>query len=93
MTKLKLMDKMQILKKQYAQAQKNDDAESDIGAISTRSIGTCQNIGMRLFERSSNTSSTGKFEFNKNLDDIQGELRKLKKATGQRTLGSDLKYL
>ena len=45
MTKLKLMDKMQLLKKQMDEEQQND-ADSDLAA-STRSIGTVHHIGGR----------------------------------------------
>ena len=45
MTKLKLMDKMLVLKKEYQQIDKSG-SESEIGA-STRSFGTFHNIGPR----------------------------------------------
>ena len=91
MTKLKLMDKMQVLKKQLDEEQKND-TDSDM-AVSTRSIGTCHNLQIRTLERQSNQSSLGKIEYSKNIENIKLELKKLKKTKGKQSLGGEIQHL
>ncbi len=67
MTKLKLMDKLQVIKREYDQAEKND-SESDIGVQSCRSIATFHHVP---FENSNHTTShsisTNKLQLNKSF--------------------------
>ena len=80
MTKLKLMDKMQVLKKQYEQEEKAT-SDSDIESSSSSFV-TSKHITPNIVEKT-NGHSVKKSEFNQNLDEIQGELKKLKLSTGK----------
>ena len=95
MNKLKLMDKMQVMKQEISNEERSD-SESDLAMGSARTIGTSHhNIGSRAFlpQRVSNASSTGKMQFNRDLDNIKGDLKRLKRTTGHESLGGDIKNL
>ena len=66
MTKLKLMDKLQEMKKEYEDADR-DESLSEIDITSCRSIGTILLSNNPAIGRSSNSSSMKSFEASSNL--------------------------
>lgn len=67
MTKLKLMDKLQEIKKEYDEAHHNE-SESEIDVGSCRSIGTIHMPPTHaVLGRSSNSTSMKSLEINENL--------------------------
>ena len=92
MTKLKLMDKLQVMKKQYDEAEKND-SESDIGVESCRSIATFHHLPIEHTTHTSHSISVNKFQLNKSLEGIHSSLKKLKADSGSGNLMSNIKYL
>lgn len=67
---------------------------SDITTASCKSIGTLNNFNLtgNHFSRNS-TTSTNRNGFNHNLQEINSELKELKKTTGMKSLMNEVKYL
>lgn len=66
MTKLKLMDKLQEMKKEYDEAHRSD-SESEIDVVSCRSIGTIHIPHTPVLGRSFNSNSMKSLEISENM--------------------------
>jgi hypothetical protein len=92
MTKLKLMDKLQAIKKEYDDAHRTE-SQSEIDVASCRSLATIHIPPTPALRRTSNSNSIKSLEISANLEKIKSGLRLLKVTSSRHNFANEMKCL